>query len=32
MLGPMRGETVEEKSPKPGTALPGSYQVAPALG
>ncbi len=31
-LGPMRGEIVEEESAETGTALPESYQVAPALG
>ena len=31
VLGPMRGEIVEEESPETGTALPASYQVAPAL-
>lgn len=32
VLGPMRGEIVEEESAETGTALPDSYQVAPALG
>jgi hypothetical protein len=32
VLGPMRGEIVEEESPDTGTALPDSYQVALALG
>jgi hypothetical protein len=27
----MRSEIVEEESPETGTALPDSYQVAPAL-
>lgn len=32
VLGPMRGEIVEQESAETGTALPDSYQVAPALG
>jgi hemoglobin len=32
VLGPMRGEIVEVESVETGTALPDSYQVAPALG
>jgi hypothetical protein len=31
VLGPLRGEIVEEESAETGTALPDSYQVAPAL-
>ncbi len=31
VLGPMRGEIVEQESAETGTALPDSYQVAPAL-
>jgi hemoglobin len=31
VLGPMRGEIVEVESSETGTALPDSYQVAPAL-
>ena len=31
VLGPMRGEIVEDESAETGTALPDSYQVAPAL-
>jgi len=31
VLGPMRGEIVEVESDETGTALPESYQVAPAL-
>jgi hemoglobin len=32
VLGPMRAEIVEVESAEIGTALPDSYQVAPALG
>ena len=32
VLGPMRGEILEEESAETGTALPDAYQVAPALG
>ena len=31
VLGPLRGEIVEMESSETGTALPDSYQVAPAL-
>lgn len=31
LLGPMRVDIVEDESPKTGTPLPESYQVAPAL-
>jgi hemoglobin len=32
LLAPMRGDIVEVESPETGTALPDTYQPAPALG
>jgi hemoglobin len=31
LLGPMRGDIVEDESPETGTPLPETYQAAPAL-